>query len=32
METTMISAVLWVGAGAILVLLLMRRRKRKSLQ
>ncbi len=29
MDNTVLSAVLWIGAGAILVLLIMRRRKRK---
>ena len=29
MDNTMVSVILWVGAGAILVLLIMRRRKRK---
>lgn len=29
MESTMLQAVLWIGAGSILVLFLARRRKRK---
>ena len=29
MDNTMVSVILWVGAGVILVLLIMRRRKRK---
>jgi hypothetical protein len=32
MDNEMLSIILWVGAGALLVMIIMRRRKRKSLR